>query len=194
VDARLSDKQKGSLSRQILEIQRITGKPSRPYADVRRALQDIIEGRFSKANDCILLKFEVDYNLTFEEMLAAGNYDHVKDEVTAEHFPVNEIGCFEIEVVLVPPELSWVEVQLAISPGTKESTIAELLTLGKAFPDLQRRYPIVACGSRWSYAEDCDFVPCLGATKRERSLIVIPEGLSVMNMRLMYTRRRSPRF
>lgn len=100
----------------------------------------------------------VDYGLSLAQMIAAGKYDWVNSDITAEHFPVSGQGKQAVEVELwrlnkyfkngdeVIAELERVK------PDYRPATLPELLALGAAQPELQKQFPIVALGSIWPRA------------------------------------------
>lgn len=120
----------------------------------------------------------VDYSRTLQEMINAGNYACVNSDITDKNFPI-------------PPEMTGKKVEVsaklfhfnrpissedAISEmdkaGYRPATLAELLALGEAQPELQRQFPIIALGSVWHHAYGYRRVPCLdvGGVEREFNL------------------------
>lgn len=98
----------------------------------------------------LTLRITVDYSLSLEQMIALGQYDSKNDDITAERFPVKGEGKKEVVVELVKYEenMSSDEVLADLdSKGLRPATHEELLAFGTAFPELQRKFPIVALGS-----------------------------------------------
>ncbi len=102
-------------------------------------------------------KVVVDYFLDMPEAIAAGEYDNTNPDITDEHFPPYSIPQdyepFEVEIHLVHfgREVTTAEVMAELDRlGLAPATLPELLALGAAFPDLQRKSWIAALGSRWS--------------------------------------------
>lgn len=96
----------------------------------------------------------IDYNNSLDQMIAAGNYDWKNDDITASRFPIVGEGIVEYEFrYLHPNETISSEKVLDLTKklDTKnpwESAKTEhLLTFGAAFPDEQRKFPIIALGS-----------------------------------------------
>ncbi|MFA6132048.1 MAG: hypothetical protein WC702_03235 [Patescibacteria group bacterium] len=158
------------LDGQLTEIKRQLrqrgGYPFSP-AQLSLALQAIIEGRFE---DSVL---EVNYDLAFEAMVAAGHYNCRDMDVTAEHFPNKSTGVIKYEPVLVylgrastNEALHEIE-QLGVIPASA----AELLAYGAKCPEEQRNYPIVALGQAWRRHGRL-FFPCLYRGDRERRLYI----------------------
>jgi len=98
----------------------------------------------------LVLRITVDYSLTLEQMIALGQYDWKNDDITAKNFPVNGEGKKEITVELVKYE-SGMSSEAILADldknGLRPATHEELLAFGAAFPELQRKFPIVALGS-----------------------------------------------
>lgn len=94
----------------------------------------------------------VDYGRTLAEMIAAGHYDWVNDDITKDHFPVTGSGQVELQPVLVHLDryayTREVEAEME-RRGLRAGTHQELLAFGKQYPELQREFPIVGLGSAW---------------------------------------------
>lgn len=97
----------------------------------------------------------VDYNMTLEQMIVAGNYDWKNDDLNTKNFPVKGEGIQWFEFDLVDPK-KGISSEDALKLLEKDSDPANpwmpaqtehLLALGAAFPDLQRKNPLVALGS-----------------------------------------------
>lgn len=131
---------------------------------------------FSKVVDLALARqeypiyeIEVDYNLTFEEMLAAGKYDLRKcpwqswdiPSVTASTFPMPKdkerrfslgrhraVCKLEVTLFHYNKATKHEEVETDMRErGFRIPKIEEELAFGAKFPDFQRRFPIVALGT-----------------------------------------------
>ena len=121
---------------------------------------------------CLVAKVIVDYSKSLQEMIAAGAYDYVNSNITAENFPVNGEGQQEHDLVLfhfarrIPSDDAIAEMERA---GYEPGDIADLLALGADQPELQRQFPIVALKSVWRGPFGSRYVPCLcrdGAGRR----------------------------
>lgn len=92
----------------------------------------------------------VDYNLSLPDMITAGHYDDVNDNITPERFPIQGSGKRQVTIALVHPGKE-VESQPLIDEmdalGYRPATNAELLALGARYPELQREIPVIALGS-----------------------------------------------
>lgn len=111
-------------------------------------------GHRDRAEPADTYKVTVDYNQSLAEMVAAGKYDHVGKLITPEYFP-HDRNCLteEVEIYLVCLNRGASRDDEAIAEldrmGFRPATLQELLALGAAYPDLQRRFWIVALGSGW---------------------------------------------
>lgn len=98
----------------------------------------------------LVLRITVDYSQTLEQMIVLGQYDWKNDDITVARFPVKGERKKEIVAELVKYESNMSsEAVLADidKKGFRPATIEELLAFGAAFPELQRKFPIVALGS-----------------------------------------------
>lgn len=115
----------------------------------------------------------VDYDRPFDELVAAGGYDHANEYVTATRFPVQRRGSAEVDAALVCLDrvAATAEVLGELDlPELRQGRIAELLAVGAALPELQRSFPIVALGSIALYPHDYRRIPFLWGSARVRHL------------------------
>ena len=122
---------------------------------------------------CQTFKILVDYGKSLQEMIAAGNYDWVDGDITAEDFPTQGSGQQKIEVVLfhfnkrMTSEGAISEIKRA---GCRPARIEELLALGASQPELQKQFPIVALGSSRRFPGGVHGVPYLDWFSAKRHL------------------------
>ncbi len=120
------------------------------------------------------MKFFVDYGMTLEQMIAAGNYDWKNDDITAKRFPLSGTGKVGFEPKLfhfdrdISSENAIKEME---KDGFRPAKIEELLAYGAALPEEQRKYPIVALGSVAEIGGDRS-VACLSRRGSERFLLL----------------------
>jgi len=110
---------------------------------VARAVQPIID----QGNNN---KLVIDYGMSLEQMISAGNYDWKNSDLTASRFPVDGSGIVECEYKLSHFDRSVSSneaVRLITIDGWQPGKIEHLLAFGAANPDEQRKFPIVALGS-----------------------------------------------
>jgi hypothetical protein len=99
-------------------------------------------------------RLTVDYGQTLEQMIAAGNYDWKNDDLTAKRFPIKGAGIVEFEACLFhfdrviesKDAIKAIESADKDNPWTPAKT-EHVLSFGIAFPEEQRKYPIVGLGS-----------------------------------------------
>lgn len=96
----------------------------------------------------------VDYSMSLNAMIAAGNYDYRNGDISGEWFAIYGAGIVNFEAKLVFPNRNIssadVEAQIRALDGTnlwRPGKIQHLLSFGAKFPEEQRRYPIVGLGS-----------------------------------------------
>ena len=96
------------------------------------------------------LKAVVNRDLSLAEMISAGKYDWVNDDITAERFPIKGGMVAETSFELVHLDRN-IESDEAVEElamhGLRPADLAELIAFGAAFPEEQRQYPIVGLGS-----------------------------------------------
>lgn len=118
----------------------------------------------------------VDYSRTLQEMINAGNYAWANSDITEKNFPISpKMTGKKVEVSAklfhfnreISSEDAISEMDKA---GYRPATLAEMLALGEAQPDLQRQFPIIALSSVWRNANGGRYVPCLGGDDYERKL------------------------
>lgn len=144
--------------------------------DLRRVVSD--KGLAGKIAEVIMTGravvdfLEVNYDLAFEAMVAAGHYDYCNLDITAERFPNKATGVKRYEPVLVHlgRNASTMEALAEIKRlGLIPASAAELLAYGAKNPEEQRKYPIVALDQVWRGLVD-SFFPCLWSVDRVRVL------------------------
>jgi len=96
------------------------------------------------------MKAHVDRGLSLKEMISAGKYDWVNDDITEKRFPIKGSGSSETYSELVHFDRN-ISSKGAVNDldkqGLRPADIAEILAFGAAFPDEQRKYPIMELGS-----------------------------------------------
>ncbi len=98
-------------------------------------------------------RFDVDFDMQLDEMIEEGRYNHFDPNFTTDLFPIVGKGMIEFEGKLFEFEDSSSDVaESRIKSADTEhpwapAPIAPFLGFGAAFPDLQRRIPILGLGS-----------------------------------------------
>lgn len=118
----------------------------------------------------------VDYSRTLWGMIKAGNYSYANTDISEKYFPlpVESIGkqisiltklvCFNR---IISSQDAIVEIEKA---GYQLAILPELLALGEAHPELQKKFPIVALGSVWTDTAGTQSVPAIVFDRPVRSL------------------------
>jgi len=122
----------------------------------------------------------VDYSKTFDEMVMAGRYDWKDRNVTVENFPISGEGVVEFDAFYFrfrdqfPIHLEHCGWCLKRKiRETNESNpwssakIEHVLALGAAYPDEQRKHPIIGLGSIARIGINLE-VPCIYEFKDSR--------------------------
>jgi hypothetical protein len=128
----------------------------------------------------------VDYSKSLEQMIEAGSYDWKNDSLTAKNFPVKGEGIVEYEARMFHSNRS-ISSEDAIALIKKEdeqnpwepAQTEHLLAFGAAYPDEQRKYPIIALGSVGEF-DGHRYVPylCGGGSERLLNLYWFDGGWS----------------
>jgi hypothetical protein len=130
---------------------------------------------------------EVDYSQSVETLVKAGRYNWIYYQVTSANFPSSENGQGTISVALVPysPGVSLDYLLDGPAAGMRPATLKELLAFGQAYPDVQRKVPVIALGSSANlevptYHEERDDVegllPIIIVTRKVKELYPVLEG------------------
>lgn len=140
---------------------------------LREALSPPAPSNTEYARTADIYSVTVDYTIPLADMVAAGKYDWVNSEITAEHFPTKGEGRVEVKISLAcfnrVMESNEVITELD-KLGLRPATLPELLAFGAKYPDVQRGFPVVALGSVWRDADGSRGVPCLSGDGSERLL------------------------
>ena len=155
-----------------------------PDEDIHRLAADTKEGKVliskivdifaevgQKAKD--VFRVLVDYCRSLEDMIAIGKYDHVNSDINAKHFPIAKHG--REDVAIEPVHFNrGISSDNALREldkmGFRPATLPELLAFGEKYPDVQRRFPIVALGSVWRSLDGGRCVPYLWGVSHGRGL------------------------
>ncbi len=107
---------------------------------------------------------EVDYSQSLQTMIKAGKYDWVNQDITEEKFPFVNTGIETAKLQLVHLDRYATNQEVAKEIEEQGFRVAELpwlLFLGARYPDLQRKFPIIALGSSSVLPGGHYCVPCL---------------------------------
>lgn len=88
--------------------------------------------------------------LALTERISLGSYDWVNGDINEKRFPhdATTIGEWEWKLVHLNRDISSDDAKLAVEvDGFTCAKVEHLLAFGEAFPEEQRKYPIVALGS-----------------------------------------------
>ncbi len=109
---------------------------------------------------------------TLAQMIEAGKYDWVAEEITPESFPdVGPTGEYELVLVHIKRVVSTEEAVDEIKKlGLEPAYIGMLLAFGEKYPEVQRKFLVVGLDSSCVDAFGCRYSPCLDVRGRGRSL------------------------
>ncbi|MEK7651724.1 MAG: hypothetical protein AAB351_00730 [Patescibacteria group bacterium] len=106
----------------------------------------------------------INYGRNLADMIKAGNYRYVNENITEKNFPFTRKGEVSTEIVLVhfdrEMESDVVLVELD-KLGLRAAILPESLAFGETHPEEQRKFPIICLGSLWTSADGDRRVPYL---------------------------------
>lgn len=120
-----------------------------------------------------LYPIHVNYDLSVEEAIEAGDYQAVNESITSATFPSARHGQAELEINLVrfDRRITSEDVLRELDKeGLRAAELPELLAFGAAYPDVQRKFSVVGLGSVWQDRKNYRNVPCLYAASEGRYL------------------------
>jgi len=96
----------------------------------------------------------VDYSLTLEQMMAAGKFDWLNNDINSDQFPIQgegQVG-YEVKLFHFNENVSSQDAEKKIKEADTASPwepgrIEHLLAFGTRYPEEQRKHPILALGS-----------------------------------------------
>jgi hypothetical protein len=115
----------------------------------------------------------VNYDLSVNDAIAAGDYQAVNDSITSGNFPLVRHGQAELEINLVrfDQRMTSEDVPRELDKeGLRAVELPELLAFGATHPDVQRRFSVVGLGSVWRDRKGYRNVPCLYTASEGRYL------------------------
>lgn len=120
-----------------------------------------------------IFHIRVNYNLRLEVAIKAGNYDWENDYIDDNNFPPKRSGSAKLDIRLIHfnKDMSSEDVLKELDKmGLRPIELPELLAFGVAYPDEQRKYPVVALGSFLRDGGIDGDVACLSGDAGERAL------------------------
>lgn len=158
------------------------------FDEMLDALQQIIEGKAPTiptltSFTSYIFHLTVDYNLSLEQMIVAGQYGYTNSDITAKRFSIrgNDIVEYEASYFHFNRSISSEDAMKEIEQaGWSPAKIEHVLSHGKTFPEEQRKFPIIGLGSV-AEIRGARGVPCLGRNGSRRDLDLLWFG-SVWNV------------
>lgn len=115
----------------------------------------------------------VNYGRSLRNSVKAGKYDWSNRHITAERFPSKRTGTANVEIILVKFENKMGfddSVREIDNRGLRPVELPELLAFGGKYPNVQKRFPVVALGSVWHHPNGFRDIPFLNRCDDERTL------------------------
>ena len=117
----------------------------------------------------------VNYDLSVEDAVKLGLYDWANSDIAGKNFPTKRTGKVEVVVELIHLN-KVISTKDALREhdmmGYRPAELHELLVFGEKYPDVQRKFPIVALGSVWQSRSGDRSVPYLDGDGSERILLL----------------------
>lgn len=154
---RVTDEQLGKVAVKQGELFRRVKEGTLDPEKICNGLQWIIEGEFAEKETFLIT---VNYDQSLKQMIKAGNYDLVNGNITQEHFPIDRQGKEEVKIRIFPiteltEEITEIRHEKGLeslkNKGYRPINLPELLAFRAKYPDIQRRFPVIALGSVWQH-------------------------------------------
>ncbi len=132
---------------------------------------DVMVEAASKRRD--IFPVAVNYDLSVEEAIQAGDYQAVHSDITSKNFPSTRRGQTELEIMLVRFDRRMASedvVRELDEEGLRAAELPEFLAFGAKYPDVQRKFSVVGLGSVWRDRKGYPNVPCLYTASEGRYL------------------------
>ncbi len=118
-------------------------------------------------------RVKVNYDLSVEEAVKLGKYEWSDKDITSEHFPSQRKGTasVDIEIRHFNRLISSDDIITELTKeGLRPAELHESCALGEQYPEMQRKYLIVALGSVWRSFGGSRVVPVLSSDGGGREL------------------------
>jgi hypothetical protein len=115
----------------------------------------------------------VNYDISVEQAIEAGDFQAVHAEITSKNFPSQRSGQAELDVVLVRFDhrmRSEDVIQELDKEGLRPAELPEFLAFAAKYPDVQRKFSVAGLGSVWRDRKNYRNVPCLYEASEGRYL------------------------
>ncbi len=115
----------------------------------------------------------VNYDLPVEDAVNAGNYQAVNSSITTRNFPPARRGQARLEIILVRFDIRMTSEKVLGElgkEGLRPVELREFLAFGAEYPEVQRRFSVVALGSECRDHRGYRSVPCLYEASEGRYL------------------------
>jgi len=115
----------------------------------------------------------VNYDLSVEEAIKAGDYQAVNSDITSKNFSWNQRGQAKLEIVLFKFDhrvRSEDVLRQLEEEGLRAAELPEFLAFGAKYPDVQRKFSVAGLGSVWQDRKGYRNVPCLYEASEGRYL------------------------
>jgi hypothetical protein len=120
-----------------------------------------------------VFQLSVNYDLSIEDAVEAGDYQAVNASFTSKNFPSSQHGQAQLEIILIRFELRMTSENVLNEldkQGLRPAKLPEFLAFGAAYPEVQRSFSVVGLGSECMDRRGYRSVPCLYEASEGRYL------------------------
>jgi hypothetical protein len=148
-------------------------KRGQTEADIRRVVETHGDGILEKFADVMSdaagtpresFPITVNYDLSVEAAVDAGQYQGVNASITGQNFPSSKHGETKLDIVLIRYDRRMTSEEVLAEldrDGLRPAELLEFLAFGATYPDVQRKFSVVGLGSVWKDLKGYRNVPCL---------------------------------
>jgi hypothetical protein len=132
---------------------------------------DVMTAAVSKPSETFPVT--VNYDLTVEAAVDAGNYQGVNSSITSKNFPPSRHGQENLEILLVRYDRRMTSESVLEEldrENLRPAELPEFLAFGATYPEVQRKFSVVGLGSVWCDRKGYRNVPCLYTASEGRYL------------------------
>ena len=138
-----------------------------------------------KTKNYLTFKIEVDGAKSFQELIEKAKFDWINPDVNEKNFPIKQKTKHIVTIKLFNFNrfISSEEVIKNIKKnGFRPAFIEELIVLATNYPDLQKKFPVVALGSMWNKGNNHFTVPEIYWHGPGHSLSICGQGGESINL------------
>lgn len=132
---------------------------------------DVMTAAASRARETFPVT--VNYDLSVEEAVTAGEYQGVNSAITSKNFPSSYRGQAQLLIQLIRFDRRMTSENVLEElerESLRPAALPEFLAFGATYPEVQRKFSVVGLGSVWCDRKGYRNVPCLYTASEGRYL------------------------